>query len=126
MYKLLWASMVIEGSLEKAVEYAKEQHIIIHTIGIGSETGPNGYLPEYYNISATYNAYTMNLLTNSTGGVMLESYNSDNIKGSFDKLIGAKNLALVSVKLDYGLLIIGILLLFVEWGLTNTRYRRIA
>lgn len=116
----------IDNSLDKAVEYAQEQHVIIHTVGIGSESGPIGYLPEYYNISATYNLRTLNLLTNSTGGVLFESYTDEEVDESYADLIGEKDKAIVHIKLDYGLLILGILMLFIEWGLTNTRYRRIA
>ena len=49
------SGVYLANALEKSLDYAKEKHVKIHAIGIGSNTGPIGYLPEYYNISAVFN-----------------------------------------------------------------------
>jgi len=115
----------IDKSLQKAVDYAVKNHVVINAVGIGSETGPIGYLPEYYNISATYNERTLRLMTNSTGGTLLEAKNEEEMKQAFAALTDAAEEAYVKVRLDLGLLVTALLLLFIEWGLINSRYRRI-
>ncbi len=115
----------IDRSMDQATSYAKDNYVTIHSLGIGSESGPIGYLPEYYNISATYNEELLFSVANSTGGVFAQAKNNEEIPAAINKLVESKNDSFTTVRLDLGSLIIGILLLFVEWGLINSRYRRI-
>ena len=48
----------IKEGIENSIDYATKNHVVVHTIGVGSETGPIGYLPKYYNISAVFNENT--------------------------------------------------------------------
>lgn len=113
----------MDGSINEALAYAQQHKVVVHSIGIGSESVPIGYLPELYNISATYDLENLQLITNSTGGVLLEA--RANPEDALQTLLGQAEESYVSIRVDLGLLVLGILLLFIEWGLINTRFRRI-
>ncbi|MFH1915836.1 MAG: VWA domain-containing protein [Nanoarchaeota archaeon] len=114
----------IEDSLTEAIRYAQKQNVKIHTIGIGSETGPIGYLPEYYNISATYNEDTLSTLANQTGGIYLPARDYQNLTASFIQNLEQNTTGNVQLEIAPFLLGIALLLLFTEWALINTRFRR--
>jgi hypothetical protein len=115
----------IENSMKKSVDYVRENEVMVHAVGIGSESAPVGYLPEYYNISAVYNVKTLLYVTNQTGGTMVPSENEVDLEEAYLALLDAANDGLVSVKTSLVLLVAGLVLLFVEWGLISSRYRRI-
>ena len=116
----------IDNSMTEAVNYLKEQHVMVDSIGIGSESGPIGYLPEYYNISAVYDSSNLAFISNQTQGLMIPATGDQDLETAYVSLLGQADRGLASFRLDIGLLTLGILLLFVEWGLINTRFRRIA
>jgi len=116
----------IDDSMNSAVDYLIEQQVVVHSIGIGSESGPIGYLPEWYNISAIYDAPNLVFISNQTQGMMIPASNDQDLEEAYIELLNQAEQGLVDFRLDLGLLMVGILLLFVEWGLINTRYRRIA
>ncbi len=115
----------ISDSVKNALDYAKRNHVVVHAIGIGSESGPIGYLPQYYNVSAVYNENTLLDITNQTGGEYYIVKSNADLRAAEDKLEEASNKAMIPVKLSYGLMLVVLLLLFIEWGLVNTRFRRI-
>lgn len=115
----------ISDSVKNALDYAKRNHVVVHAIGIGSESGPIGYLPQYYNVSAVYNENTLVDITNQTGGEYYSVKSNADLRAAEDKLEEASNKAMIPVKLSYGLMLVVLLLLFIEWGLVNTRFRRI-
>lgn len=115
----------LADSLARSIEYAKEKHVIVHAIGIGSNIGPIGYLPEYYNISSVFNEENLILISNSTGGMYVNAKNNLALRQAYAKVNSASNEAYLSVDLTYYLILAALILLFVEWGLINTRFRRI-
>lgn len=115
----------ISDSVKNALEYTKRNHVVVHTIGIGSESGPIGYLPQYYNVSAVYNEGTLQDIANQTGGEYYNVKTNAELRAAEDKLEEASTKAMIPVKLSYGLMLVVLLLLFIEWGLINTRFRRI-
>ena len=118
-------SAFLSDSINNAIDYAKQNHVVIHAIGIGSETGPIGYLPGYYNISAVYNADTLFQISNSTNGKYVHIQNSSDIETAQIEIAKASEDAMIPVPLNYGLMLIVLLALFLEWGLISTRFRRI-
>jgi Ca-activated chloride channel family protein len=115
----------IEDSINRGVNYALEKKIIIHTLGIGRESAPIGYLPEYYNISATFNEDLLIRIANETGGSYYIAKDDAAFTGALDYLIDRSQKRNVPIDLSFGLLLVGIMLLFIEWGLLNTRFRKI-
>jgi Ca-activated chloride channel family protein len=118
-------SAFIENSIQNSIDYAAHNHVIIHAIGIGSETGPIGYLPEYYNISAVYNENTLMQISNQTHGFYFKAVDNADLGKVYAEISAAAEKSLIPLKLSYGLMLIALLLLFVEWGLVNTRFRKI-
>jgi len=115
----------IADSVKNSIDYAVKSHVIIHTIGVGSESGPIGYLPEYYNISAVYSENTLIEISNSTQGNYYKAMNTDELSQAYQDISQKSTKGLIPVKLSYGLMLIALLLLFIEWGLISTRFRRI-
>jgi len=115
----------ITDSVKNALDYAKRNHVVIHSIGVGTERGPIGYLPEYYNVSAVYNENTLLELSNQTNGKYFKADDEEAMKSIIAQISEASDTAMIPVKLSYGLMLIVLLLLFIEWGFISTRFRRI-
>ncbi|MBN1792595.1 VWA domain-containing protein [Candidatus Woesearchaeota archaeon] len=118
-------SAFLAESLQNALDYAKKNHVVIHSIGIGSETGPIGYLPEYYNISAVFNENTLLKLANETNGKYIHAFTNEDLDRAKIEIEKDASKAMIPIHLNYGLMLIALLALFLEWGLISTRYRRI-
>lgn len=115
----------IKDSINNSVEYAKNKHITVHTIGIGSDTGPIGYLPEYYNVSAVYNEAVLQSISNSTNGYYYKALNKEELEKAYNEINEASKTGFIPIKMSHGLMLIALLLLFLEWGLISTRFRRV-
>jgi len=113
----------LDASMQRAISYANEHHININTIGIGSETGPIGYLPQYYNISAVYNEDNLRNISAATGGVYAKADDRDALFEAFQGI--AENTTEQTLRRDLapGLMLIALFLFFTEWILINTRFR---
>jgi len=115
----------VSDSIKEAVDYAKQNQVIIYTIGIGSNQGPIGYLPEYYNISANYNEVTLIYMSNQTGGLYLYANSTNDLVQSLEYLGKNTNKQYLDVDISFVSLLIAVCCLFIEWGLANTLYRRV-
>jgi len=115
----------IENSVQSSIDYANKNHVVIHTIGIGSESGPIGYLPEYYNVSAVYSENTLFKISNSTHGNYYKAINMTGLEEAYRNMSDAAKKSVVPLKLSYGLMLIALLLLFIEWGFINTKFRKV-
>ncbi len=115
----------VDQSMTRALDYVKKNAVVINTIGIGSSSAPIGYLPEYYDIPALYEKDNLVLIANATGGRFVEAESDEQLKVVFERLLENATESYVALKLDYWFLMLALILLFVEWGLINTRFRRI-
>lgn len=118
------AGTFLEDSIDQAIDYASGKNVKVHAIGIGSETGPIGYLPEYYNISATYNEDTLLRITNQTRGDLYQAATTAEIEEAFDSILEEDKTGMVDYELWNYLLVLSLLFVFIEWGLLNTRFKR--
>jgi Ca-activated chloride channel homolog len=118
-------SAFMTDSIKNSIDYAKKNHIVIHAIGVGTDSGPLGYLPEYYNISAVYNEDTLFQISNSTSGSYIHILNNADIKSASEKIEMASEDAMIPVPLSYGLMLIVLAALFLEWGFISTRFKKI-
>lgn len=111
--------------VQKSIDYAKEHNLLIYTIGIGTETGPIGYLPKYYNVSGVYNERVLIRISNSTSGDHFRAADTETIKAAFKKIASRSKQGILEKNLSELVLIIALLSLAFEWGLASTKYRRI-
>ncbi len=108
-------------SVEEAISYANENHVTVHTIGIGTEEG--GLLTD---INLTFvsklDSETLVMIANQTSGRYFEARNESQLSEIYENiaLLGIKK---ISLNLSLVFLIISLVLLFFEWGLINTKYR---
>jgi len=114
-----------EDPISAAARYALDHSVRVHTIGVGSLAGPLGYLPEYYNISAIYEEQDLQYISNSTGGQYYHAISSADIQAAYDALADDYHTAWIELDLAALLLLTGLLMLFIEWGLINTRFKRV-
>jgi len=115
----------LSDSIDEAIKYAKKNQIIINTIGLGTNKGPLGYLPEYYNISSSYDAGLLQKLANETGGRYIYASSANELAQAYTLLNKNSNEKYINFNFSFTALIIALVLLFLEWGLANTVYRRV-
>lgn len=120
-------SAFLGNPLQQAVNYANTNNVVIHAVGVGSESdAPVGFLPEYYNISNWYMPDNLRFLTEETGGVFIEVNDPGALNQTVSRMGGELQRSNIPYDLTFGALLLVILIIFIEWGLANTIYRRIA
>jgi Ca-activated chloride channel homolog len=113
-------------SIQRAISYAQLNHVKIYTIGVGTNTRtPIGYLPKYYNVSTTYNADNLELMANETGGKYYYAGDEVALQSAYKDIKAADKVSTLKLDLTSGLMLVCLLLIMVEWGLINTRFRTI-
>lgn len=119
------ASYFNKNPIDEAIYYARENSVIIYTIGLGTNTGPIGYLPEYYNVSAVADENNLFRLANDTGGKYYNALDNDELRRAYSEITTDSLEAYLHIDLNLGLIIITLALIFLEWGLISTRFRAI-
>ncbi len=110
------------GSLvEEAIQYAKEKHVIVHTIGMATKSG--GHFLNLDTIS-TLDEPTLLNIANETQGRYFKAANPNELA---DKMLAVLNTSHGSKQIDFSwyALAAGIFVLLIEWLLSNTVYRSI-
>jgi len=107
-------------SLREAVQQAREAHVTIDTLGIGTERGR--FITG--NLLAGLDEETLKWIANQTDGTYYRIRQSSDLEGAFTSILSqAKQLTPVS--LASSLLIAGIILLFLEWGLLLSVFKEL-
>lgn len=119
------AGPFVENIVQRGIDYAKKYHVIIYTVGIGTNQTSIGYVPEGMNIMAVYDEETLKIVANETGGEYYRAYDEQGLKKAFENIGKNSEQGYLSFDLSFICLSIAILLLFIEWGLINTRFRTI-
>jgi len=110
--------------LMRGTMYAKENRVVVHTVGIGRDNEALvGYLPTLYNLTARYNEEDLRYLSEQTGGQYVHIQSVDEVGQSIAQLVLEAESKLQERDLSFALLVSALFLLFLEWGLTNTRFR---
>ncbi len=112
-----------KDTLQRGVDYAVANHVVVHPIGLGSEEGTLGYIPALHNVSAAYDKESMEFIAEQTEGKHYLADNTDKLNVIFEELNEEVQEALIPFPLTFFSLLIALLLLFIEWGLINTRFR---
>lgn len=111
-------------SVQRAVQYANVNRVKIYTVGVGTpNTDPIGYLPRYYNVSSVYNTENLQYIANATGGEFYDASSEEALMRAYEDIRAAERTSTLSFDLTPGLMLLALLLIMVEWGLVNTRFR---
>lgn len=105
------------GKIEEAIEYANDNDVIIHTIGIGTKEGGK----TSYGFSKI-DEDSLKVLAYNTGGEFFNAENKEKLFESFNEVLKVTKRK-VSIDLSSYLLLIAILLFIIEYFLISTRYR---
>lgn len=108
-------------SVDEAILYANENHVTVHTIGIGTTEGG-----ELGDINITFvsklDSETLMRIAEETNGEYYEAMNESDLSEIYES-IAVSSTKKLSFDLSVMFLLVALILLFVEWGLMNTRYR---
>jgi len=102
-----------------AVNYANDNQAIIHTIGVGTEEG--GSFIET-GLLTTLDEETLITIASGTGGEYFRAENKEALTEAYERITSFTE-EKISIGLQMPLLLIALALIFLEWGLINTRYR---
>jgi len=114
----------------RVVDMVENEHITVYTIGMGTSTGGEGVLPPSmtdelldFNVQFTLDEDTLVYIANQTDGAYFKADNKDEVYSAYEDIAAKKNEAKIPVRLSYGLLVVALMLIFIEWGLLSTKYR---
>ena len=105
----------------EAIDYAKTKGVTINTIGIATKFGG-----KFLNLESlsTLDEPTLMRMANVTGGHYIHPENSKEMADKIESLLQTGE-GLRRVELSWQILIMGVVLLLLEWVLSNTKYRSI-
>ena len=104
--------------IKDAIPFLLDNNVLVHAIGIGTVEG--GEFVE--DIVSKLDENTLNFITKETGGSYFKAGDTEQLKSIFEDIAVLKTKR-INKNLTIPLLIIGVILLLVEWGLMNSKYR---
>lgn len=116
-------SFFTKDPIDESIKYARSNSISVYTIGLGTNSGPIGYLPEYYNISSVFDDTTLQKIANETGGKYYYAGNNQELDATYKDILSSTKEAYVPIQFASILAVTALIMIFVEWGLISTRYR---
>ena len=116
------AGTFIEEGVDIALDYVKLNHVIVHTIAVGTGSAKAGYLDEL-NLPAAYDKVTLEKIAQDTGGSYYDVESSAEISLALKEIENKSEQGKVSYDTLPLLFIIAVILLLLEWGLLNTKFR---
>ena len=108
-------------SVDEAISYANKNHVTVHTIGVGTEEG-GGFEELNLTFVSKLDSETLRRIADETKGKYYEAMNETHLSGIYEN-IALSNFQKVSFDLSLLFLLIAVVLIFIEWGLINTKYR---
>lgn len=105
------------GTIDDAINYANNNEVIVHTIGIGTEEGGE----TTYGFS-TLDEDSLRGLAFNTGGEFFRATNREELSESLTNILQLEN-AKVKVDISSYLLMASIVLIVIKFLLVNTRYK---
>lgn len=117
-------SLFEDRSIERAIDYARLHGVVVHTIGVGTENAtPLGYLPRIQNLLAQYNENNLQQISEQTGGNYYHAFSMGDLEVAFGSILNHVSVGEKRTELAGWLLVVAILLVFIEWILSNTYFR---
>lgn len=103
----------------EATSYANQYQVIVHTIGLGTEEGGTFLRTD---LVSRIDEQSLRNIADGTDGRFFKAENQQQIEEAYLTIATTKHQR-TSVELRLPLLLIALLLLFLEWGLINTKFR---
>ncbi len=101
-----------------AIPFLLDNNVLVHTIGIGTLEG--GEFIE--DVVSKLDEETLKFIAEETGGTYFRAGNANELRNIFENLADLK-IKRIGKNLTVALLLVGVVLLLVEWGLMNTKFR---
>ncbi|MBI4141813.1 VWA domain-containing protein [Candidatus Woesearchaeota archaeon] len=105
-----------------ALEFAKRDGVTIHTIGVGTREG--GFVPGIANATFKLEENVLKNIAEHGGGKYFRASDAQTIKEAYAAIVAVKT-ARVKLRLAPYLLLFALIMLFVEWGIVNIKYRTV-
>lgn len=109
----------IGTDIDEALHYTTENNIRVHTIGIATEEGGSF---KNLNITTKIDESSLQHIAETTHGIFFKAETKDNLDEAFSQILKT-SVKRVPFDMSWILLIIGLILLTIEWLVTNTKYR---
>jgi Ca-activated chloride channel family protein len=109
----------VGSPIEEGINYAVENSVNVHAIGIATEEGGKF---ELISLLSTLDEEGLTRITESTGGKFFKAGSATDMVAAFSEIVELSEQN-KPVQLRLILLIAGILLLFGEWVLANSRFK---
>ncbi|MFH1590370.1 MAG: VWA domain-containing protein [archaeon] len=105
--------------LEEGILYAKDNKVIVHTIGVATEEGG-----KFLRIEALskIDSEALEMISSSTGGSYFLAEDDETLAEAY-AFIAESSEEKLSLRFQFPLMLLALALIFIEWGLVNTRYR---
>jgi Ca-activated chloride channel family protein len=116
------AGSFVDESVDNALDYMADRHVIVNTIGIGGGEGSAGYFNSSV-LLPVYNTETLKKIADRSGGKFYEAKSPQEISSAFKDILEDTTDKKISYDASFVLLFNAFLLLFIEWGLLNTKFR---
>lgn len=120
------AGPYLDNSIDRAIAYALENDVVVHTVGYGTDGAPVGYLPEIYNLTSSIDQEALERIAIQTGGRAFFPASNQQADQFFTQLAAQSTQAQIPFSVKSWGILIAIILLGIEWFLINMRFRRIA
>lgn len=117
------ATFFTKDPIDEGIAYAKSNNVVVHTIGMGTTSGPIGYLPEYYNISSVFDDVVLMKIANETGGKYYYAGNNQELDATYKDILSDTKQAYIPIPFGPIMAVAALILIFIEWGLISTRFR---
>jgi Ca-activated chloride channel family protein len=105
--------------IDEAIDYANKNYVTVNTIGIGTEKGGTFIKGD---LLSKLDEPTLIEIAQKTGGKYYKAENEEELAKAFNDISSSAE-EKIPMNLSMGFMMIALALLFVEWGMINTRYR---
>ncbi len=105
--------------IDEAIDYANKNYITINTIGIGTKEGGTFIKGD---LISKLDEPTLIGIAKKTGGKYYKAENEEELANAFDDISSSAE-EKIPINLSMGFMMTALALLFLEWGMINTKYR---
>ncbi len=105
--------------VDTAIEYANKNYVTINTIGLGTEEGGTFIKGD---LLSKLDEPTLIDIAQKTDGKYYRAENEKSLANAFEE-ISSSSQKKIPVNLSMGFMMTALALLFIEWGMINTKYR---